>query len=127
MFETVLLPIDHSQNDIEVAHKTIEFAKSQKSHLIMLEVIKTNETTSGECEQNICLLIQAKKKIEAAGISYDFVQKKGTAALIICGIAEERNVDVIVMGTKGLNLLNDTNNTASKVIQLSQCPVLVIP
>ena len=38
----------------------------------------------------------------------------------------ELNVDLIVMGTRGLNLEEEHESTAARVIQLAPCPVLVV-
>ena len=45
----------------------------------------------------------------------------------ICDVADELNVDVIVMGTRGVNLESDSGSTAAQVLQLAPCPVLVVP
>jgi nucleotide-binding universal stress UspA family protein len=47
---------------------------------------------------------------------------------VICDVADEIDADVIVMGTRGLTLeADEAPSTASRVIQLAPCPVLVVP
>ena len=46
---------------------------------------------------------------------------------MICDVADELNIDLIVMGTRGVNLEEDSQSTAVRVIQLAPCPVLVVP
>ena len=49
-------------------------------------------------------------------------------AFVICDVADEINADVIVMGTRGLTLeADEAPSTASRVIQLAPCPVMVVP
>jgi nucleotide-binding universal stress UspA family protein len=55
------------------------------------------------------------------------VERQGKPAFVICDVADEMNVDVIVMGTRGVNLSSDGESTAARVIQLAPCPVLVVP
>jgi hypothetical protein len=53
------------------------------------------------------------------------IERQGKPAFVICDVADEINADVIVMGTRGLSLEADEASTASRVIQLAPCPVLV--
>jgi nucleotide-binding universal stress UspA family protein len=46
---------------------------------------------------------------------------------VILDVADELNVDVIVMGTGGVSLNSDDGSTAARVIELAPCPVLVVP
>ena len=46
---------------------------------------------------------------------------------MIGDVADEINADVIVMGTRGMAIESDEQSTAARVIQLSPCPVLVVP
>jgi nucleotide-binding universal stress UspA family protein len=55
------------------------------------------------------------------------IERQGKPAFVICDVADEINADVIVMGTRGLSLEPDEASTASRVIQLAPCPVLVVP
>ena len=36
-------------------------------------------------------------------------------------------VDLIVMGAKGIDLLQDSKSTTSKVLKNARCPVLIVP
>ena len=65
--------------------------------------------------------------MEQAGISCEVLEKQGKPAFVICDVADELNVDLIVMGTRGLNLEEDQESTAARVIQLAPCPVMVLP
>ena len=56
------------------------------------------------------------------------LEREGKPAFVICDVADEINADVIVMGTRGLSLeAEDAPSTASRVIQLAPCPVMVVP
>ena len=46
---------------------------------------------------------------------------------MIGDVADEIEADLIVMGTRGINLEQASNSTAARVIQLAPCPVLVVP
>ena len=73
------------------------------------------------------LLKRAREQVEQAGIACEVLEREGKPAFVICDVADELNVDVIVMGTRGVNLDGDSESTAARVIQLAPCPVLVVP
>ena len=73
------------------------------------------------------LLNRARMEIEQEDILCDVLEKEGKPAFVICDVADDLNVDLIVMGTRGLNLEEDQESTAARVIQLAPCPVLVVP
>ena len=127
MFETVLLPIDQSKEALETTAKAIELAHSHQSHLIMLSVMESDRPQMNNAELVASLLKRAREKVEQAGITCDFIQKEGKPAFVICDVADELNVDVIVIGTRGMSLEGDSESTATRVIQLAPCPVLVVP
>ena len=127
MFETVLFPIDQSRQALETASKAIELAKSHESHMIMLSVLQQERPEMNDAELVNSLLNRARELIEQAGITCDVIEKHGKPAFVICDVADELNVDLIVMGTRGLNLEEQSESTAARVIQLAPCPVLVVP
>ena len=127
MFKTMLLPIDQSRASVETANKAIEVALSQKSRIIMLSVIQPERTEMHDAEFVTSLLNRAREQMEQAGISCEVLEKNGKPAFVICDVADDLNVDLIVMGTRGVNLEEDAESTAARVIQLAPCPVLVVP
>ena len=74
------------------------------------------------------LLEQARARFHDQGVSCEVIEREGKPAFVICDVADEINADVIVMGTRGLTLeADEAPSTASRVIQLAPCPVLVVP
>ena len=74
------------------------------------------------------LLEQARSRFEAQGVDCEVIEREGKPAFVIGDVADEINADVIVMGTRGLSLeADEAPSTASRVIQLAPCPVLVVP
>jgi len=127
MFETVLLPIDQSRQAFETTSKAIQLAKSHQSHIIMLSVVQSEHPEMNNTELLTSLLKKAKKQIEQAGVSCDLLEKQGNPSFVICDVADDLNVDLIIMGTRGINLEGNSQSTAARVIQLAPCPVLVVP
>ncbi len=127
MFETVLFPIDQSREAMETASKALELARSHNSRLIILSVVQAGRPEMHDPEAVAVLLKRAREQVEQAGIACEVLEREGKPAFVICDVADELNVDVIVMGTRGVNLDGDSESTAARVIQLAPCPVLVVP
>ena len=127
MFETVLFPIDQSREAAETAGKALELARTHNSRLVVLSVVQPERPEMHDHQAVATLLAEARTRFEQAGVACEVVEREGKPAFVICDVADELNVDVIVMGTRGVNLQAESGSTASRVIQLAPCPVLVVP
>ncbi len=127
MFEKVLLPIDQSREALETSGKALEFARSHGSRLIILSVIQPDRPAMQDIDSVSSLLEKAREQVVNAGIPCEILERQGKPAFVICDVADEFNVDLIIMGTRGINIDGDVESTAARVIQLSPCPVLVVP
>ena len=127
MFETVLFPIDQSRQAMETAAKALELARSHNSRMVLLSVVQPERPDMQDPEAVAQLLERTRQQVEDAGVSCEVVERQGQPAFVIGDVADELNVDVIVMGTRGGNLDSDRDSTAARVIQLAPCPVLVVP
>ena len=127
MFETVLFPIDPSREALEPEVKALEFARRDGSRLVLLSVLQPVSEVKHDHEALAGVLSQTRKRCELAGVICQEVERSGKPASVICDVVDELNVDVIVMGTRGVNLESDSGSTAAQVLQLAPCPVLVVP
>jgi nucleotide-binding universal stress UspA family protein len=73
-------------------------------------------------------LDDAKATLAAKGIEAAVVERKGDAATMIVDEAERESVDMIVMGTRGLNTAKRwlMGSVSSRVVQHAPCNVLVV-
>lgn len=126
MFETVLFPIDNSRQASETAAVALKLAQSHGSRLVILSVVEADGAMQ-DAEAVAGLLEQARERFEQAGVSCELIEREGKPAFVIGDVADEINADVIVMGTRGIALEDDSQSTAARVIQLAPCPVLVVP
>ena len=127
MFETVLFPIDQSREPLETAGKALELARTHGSRLLLLSVVVPEQPKMHDQEAVARLLTRAKQRFQQSGVVCKSIEREGKPAFAICDVADELNVDVIVMGTRGVNLEAKSGSTAARVIQLAPCPVLVVP
>jgi nucleotide-binding universal stress UspA family protein len=79
-------------------------------------------------EEGMKELSSARALLDQAGISYRFHVSSGHPPNIILRYAEEMNFDQIVLGPRGLGTVKGIllGSVASRVIQLSTIPVLLI-
>ena len=127
MFETVLFPFAPDRQLQETSGKGLELAQQHNSRLVLLTVLGGESPGMQDQDAVPLLLKHFQDQINAAGVVFELVERRGRPAAVILELACELNVDVIVMGTHGVNLDTDSESTAAEVIQLAPCPVLVVP
>ena len=136
MFKTVLFPVDLSREAREAADKVINIVKTFQSRLILVSVVEVvsegqkpfhPEMTSSETVNQ--LLQQAKSIFTEEGIEAEILQKQGHPAFTICDLADEIEADLIVIGCRGTGLTDEgaTDSVSNRIINLSPCPILVVP
>ena len=119
MFETVLLPMDANPQVLDKAVKALELVQSHDTRLVLLELLNL--------APNPPLLERIKARIDQSGVPCQRLERGGEPLTVILDVADELNVDVIVMGTGGVSLNSNDGSTAARVIELAPCPVLVVP
>lgn len=75
------------------------------------------------------LLANARSAFSEWGIQVDTMQRQGKPAFSICDVADEIGADLIVMGCRGIGLTEEgaAESVSNRVINLSPCPVLIVP
>ncbi|MBD2444458.1 MULTISPECIES: universal stress protein [Dolichospermum] len=135
MFKTVLFPIDQSREAREAADIVANIVQKYNSRLILLSVIEepTAEapTTSPMVSPEIVaqLLENARNLFSEQGITAELLERQGKPAFTICDVADEIEASLIIMGCRGLGLTEEgsTDSVTTRVINLSPCPVLIVP
>ncbi|NEO99470.1 MAG: universal stress protein [Symploca sp. SIO2E9] len=137
MFNTVLLPVDQSREAREAAEVVLHIVKKYDSRLILLSVIPESDSESESAppetmmssERVAELLKNAKALFAQNEIKAETISRQGQPPFVICDVAEEVDADLIVMGCRGLGLTEEgaAESVTNRVINLSPCPVLVVP
>jgi nucleotide-binding universal stress UspA family protein len=136
MFKTVLFPIDMSSESQHAIAKVAELVKYHDSRLVLLSVVEASEAPPGQAssgqtspEAVAQLLGQAKELFAAQAIEAEVIEREGQPAFVICDVADELNADLIAMGCRGVGLIEEVQeeSVTNRVINLSPCPVLIIP
>ncbi|AKG23797.1 universal stress protein [Calothrix sp. 336/3] len=134
MFKTVLFPVDQSREAREAAEVVANIVKTYNSRLILLSVVEPTEDASGgdamSSPEKVAQLLEAAKSLFAdQGISADAIERQGKPAFTICDVADELEANLIIMGCRGLGLTDEGSHDSvtNRVINLSPCPVLIVP
>jgi len=137
MFKTVLFPIDQSRESREAVDTVANVVKTYQSRLILLSVVEVveEEPTSvtdremASPEAIAKLLETAKALFRDQGIETEVIEREGIPAFVICDVADEVSANLIIMGCRGLGLTDEgaAESVTNRVINLSPCPVLIVP
>ncbi len=136
MFKTVLFPVDQSQEARNAAEVAIDVVKQYESRLILLSVVEEISSDLSEEENPMKsptavakLLENVEEIFSKQGIEVQVIEKQGKPAFTICDVADEVSANLIVMGCRGLGLTEEGANDSvtNRVINLSPCPVLIVP
>jgi nucleotide-binding universal stress UspA family protein len=79
-------------------------------------------------EEGTAMLAPAKKKLDAAGIPYRERVLIGPIAETLVKHAKDKRCDLIYIGTRGMSALGAAliGSTATKVLHISETPVLLV-
>ena len=132
MFKTVLFPVDRSRETQEAAEVVVNVVQLCSSRLVLLSVVESPsdaEQVMTSPEAVAQLLQKAQALFSQQGIQAEVLEREGKPAFTICDVADEIGADLIVMGCRGLGLTEDgaSESVTNRVINLSPCPVLVVP
>jgi len=133
MFKTILFPIDMSPEAHQAANWVAELVKQHQSELFVLSVVENSNSPDhpeqASKEAVAQLLAQAQALFSQHGIDSKTIEREGQPAFVICDVADELQVDLIVMGCRGIGLIEDSQveSVTNRVINLSPCPVLIVP
>lgn len=138
----ILIPVDGSDYALRAVEHAIKNIADFKDapQLLLLNVqwkiatgnvklfIDQNTINDYYREQGMAALQQARAKLDAAKLPYEFHISVGTPAEAIVQYANEQAVDQIVMGKQGQGSLQTLllGSVVSKVLHLASCPVLIV-
>ena len=146
MFKNILCPIDLKPRSKMALRKALNIAHQFNSSILILNV---NENFSSKKEMIMSrvsvsklqdefkeIALKAKndmkslvKELEIDNVECKYILRDGKPSEVINRLVDEKNIDLVVMGTNGRNTIGDMilGSTAEKVVKNLKCSVLVIP
>lgn len=139
MFNHILLGVDGSEHALRAARTAGDLARNMESKIIRV-VVAFDPIPPYLGEPNLQAAITArmkeaetilKKALEAVGETPGEVHTEileGSPAEAILDVAKTREVDLIVMGSRGIGRLKGLliGSQSQKVVQHALCPVLIV-
>jgi nucleotide-binding universal stress UspA family protein len=117
----ILVPNAGSVPDQGTAGYVINIAKRLNAQLIVLRIGKEDETEA-EAEARLRLFVENGKKEEVPVLA---ILGHGDIASVIIEIAQERSVDLIILGLSHGEIVAEWLN--AKAMEKTDIPVLIIP
>ncbi|MDG5789640.1 universal stress protein [Evansella sp. AB-P1] len=136
MFKKILLASDGSEYAIRATEKAIEVAKCNRDS--MIHVVYVADDAKSDVLQNWNTLGPQDKrkekvnpsidKIEEANINYEVHYLHGDPGPAIVKHANEHNFDLVVVGSRGRNRLQELvlGSVSHKVAKRARCAVMII-
>jgi nucleotide-binding universal stress UspA family protein len=156
LFQNILVAIDRSPASEDVFVKALNLAQVARAQLVILSVFGADFTGSyittpmypggeaisiGEAALKVYLESQERERAtglvflkelaeraQAVNITTEISQQLGDAGRVICDVATERSVDLIVLGRRGHRGLNELfiGSVSNYVLHHAPCSVLTI-
>jgi len=135
----ILVAVDGSKPSLKVVQLLVEHCDWYRERpevelvTVHLPVPKVARMPKGQldkyyAEEGEGMLAAAKKKLEAAGVAYQARVLVGSVAEAIVKHAKDTRCDIIYIGTRGMSELGAAliGSTATKVLHISETPVLLV-
>lgn len=141
MYHQILVPVDGSGHSLEAVKSARWLASHSAGHdcritlLHVSPVLALNEVAMGvdniderQNEEGRKILAEAAERLVGSDVPFASELVTGPPAKTICAMAKEGSYDLIVMGSRGLNLLSEllVGSVSHYVVQHAPCPVLIV-
>ncbi len=80
-----------------------------------------------EQAKSMALLEEYKKLLEPCGLDVELIERSGRPDYVILNVQDELDCDLIVIGSRGLSVLENMimGSVVTRVLEGATCPVLV--
>jgi len=138
MYNKILLAADGSAHSLRAAEQAIRLAQSNPNSQVVVLYVVDSKTSKADVLRNLDAegimhlrkqkMINIENKAKAAGINYEMKIIRGEPGPSIVSYANENNFDVVLIGSRGLNALQEfvLGSVSHKVAKRVKCPVMII-
>jgi nucleotide-binding universal stress UspA family protein len=135
--EKVLIPVDGSDSSKNAAKYAAHLVNSRNPKLYLLNVWEpVNMTIGGEmaeklrknaATESMKLLKEYSAMLAPCGMEVDLISRSGRPDYVILNVEDELDCDLIVIGSRGLSVLENVvmGSVVTRVLEGASCPVLV--
>jgi len=149
LFERILVPLDGSEHSMHALEKAVQIAKKCDGKITLVHVYSvlssgvvpmtmyetvtlTPEIITKLAEAvrkaGVSILEEAEKRVKAEGVQSTTLLREGHVVVEILKAAKEENVDLIVIGARGLSTIKEIflGSVSHGVTIHAPCPVLLM-
>ncbi|CAM4311026.1 universal stress protein [Lacicoccus alkaliphilus] len=136
MYQSILLAADGSDNSYRAAEETLHFIGGDTEVTILNVVnpenskdeILHNRPGDGSTFNRKAKLSKIIALYDENGVSYDVQFKQGSPAETVVDFANEGGYDVVILGSRGLNALQEMvlGSVSHKVAKRAHMPVMIV-
>ncbi|KGR89422.1 universal stress protein [Lysinibacillus sp. OL1_EC] len=138
MYKHILLAADGSTNAVRAAKEAVKIAGLSNESIIDVVYVADFEKAKSDvlhATSAEALMIERRKKIQNieqelinSNVSYKVTILHGTPGPEIIKYANEKQVDLVVIGSRGLNGLQEMviGSVSHKVMKRVHCPALIV-
>ncbi|OMF22587.1 universal stress protein [Paenibacillus sp. FSL H8-0548] len=138
MYQRILLAADGSKNSIRAAQEAANIASLIPDSIVEIlfvadmskiksEVLHSQNHEELELKRNQ-KLIPVKELLSAKNVNHQMKIITGDPGPVIVEYANNEKVDLVIIGSRGLNALQEfvMGSVSHKVVKRVQCPVIVV-
>lgn len=135
--ERVLIPVDGSDSSRNACKYGTQLVNSRYPKIYLLNVWEPITRTIGgekaeKLRQNaeaksMAMLEEYKKLLEPCDMDVELISRSGRPDYVILNVQDELDCDLIVIGSRGLSVLENVimGSVVTRVLEGASCPVLV--
>lgn len=137
MMKNILVPVDGSEGADRAIEKAVMLAQTCGAKLNFLYVANINQLAINAVLSDAILdsvtkagnvILDRALEMVPVGVAKESFSDTGSPAVVILDFAETNDIDLIVMGSRGLGVVKGVllGSVSQYVVEQSKCPVLVV-
>jgi nucleotide-binding universal stress UspA family protein len=143
LFEKILVPLDGSEHSVHALEKAVQIAKKFDGKITLIHVHPGHpivipapvaylaafpKLVEAAREAGANILADAETKAKAEGVQVETLLREGHAVGEILETCREGEIDLIVLGARGLSTIKEIllGSVSHGVTSHAPCPVLVV-
>ena len=139
MMKSIVIATDGSDSAKEAVGVGLEFAKEQGADVVFVHVTPPDEVRAArgghvvhphtvDIDESETALKEAAAAADEAGVTYELERVSGETAPLITAIADAKDADLIVVGSRGRGALASTllGSVSHGVMTHAKRPVLIV-
>ncbi|ALC82161.1 universal stress protein [Bacillus gobiensis] len=137
MYQRILLAVDGSEHSSRATDHAIALSLVTGAEIELIYVLDYSKAKSEVLHSGNSLqlknerqqrLKKAEEKLQKNDVSYQITMKHGEPGPTIVEHANRNNVDIVIIGSRGLNSLQEMvlGSVSHKVAKRASCPVLIV-